>query len=63
MPGFGLIWFGVLTFVAIVLICVFPRISTAFPNWVMGAPAPPQEKKTKDTSAKSGSKIAADHPR
>ena len=26
-----------LMFVAIVLICIFPGIATAFPNWVMGA--------------------------
>ena len=33
----GVLPFVVLMFVAIVLICIFPGIATAFPNWVMGA--------------------------
>jgi len=33
----GVLPFVVLMFVAIVLICAFPGIATAFPNWVMGA--------------------------
>jgi C4-dicarboxylate transporter DctM subunit len=33
----GVLPFVALMFVAIVLICVFPGIATAFPNWVMGA--------------------------
>ena len=34
----GVLPFVVLMFAAIVLICVFPGIATAFPNLVMGAP-------------------------